>query len=77
MTYYPDFDPYFVRERHKELLREAENNRLARRLGEERLQGSSRRGNGRRMMTTSLRRAIALGWRPLSRSSGLRASRTE
>ncbi len=64
-------------QRHHELLREAENNRLARRLGEERLQGSSRRGNGRRMMTTSLRRAIALGWRPLSRSLRLRASRTE
>jgi hypothetical protein len=30
MTYYPDFDPYFVRERHKELLREAEHRRLVR-----------------------------------------------
>jgi hypothetical protein len=30
MTHYPDFDPYFVRERHKELLREAEHRRLVR-----------------------------------------------
>jgi len=30
MTYYPDFDPYFVREHHKELLREAEHWRLVR-----------------------------------------------
>jgi hypothetical protein len=30
MTYYPDFDPYFIRERHKELLREAEHQRLVR-----------------------------------------------
>lgn len=30
MTHYPDFDPYFVREHHKELLREAEHQRLVR-----------------------------------------------
>ena len=70
-------EPDLWHQRHHELLREAENERLARRLRKERLQGSSRRGNGRRMMTTSLRRAIASGWRPLSRSLGLRASRTE
>ena len=36
MTYYPDFDPYFVRERHKELLREAEHRRLVREARENR-----------------------------------------
>jgi hypothetical protein len=37
MNYYPDFDSYFIRERHKELLRETEH----RRLGENRELGSA------------------------------------
>jgi hypothetical protein len=66
MAYYQEFDPYFLRERHKELLREAEHQRL---VGEARKKArENRKARSGVSNVTASRRFSPSSWKDGDRS---------